>query len=632
MKKFNRSNIGFTGALLSVAVIAFFTYDNILSYFFTGKDTLVWLVIGQIQEPGDVLTIFASPMQDMFYRPISALSHGLDYAVWGLDPFGHHLTNVILHSLVSILAFLLLYQLTSGRKWVAWLSATVFTLHPILVESVPSPVRRHDILVELFLVLTLLLFLKHRSSTGKKRYLVLSILCSILALGSKEIGVIVAPLILGYILIYSQQQTLRARFIAAVQASKFYFITGVLFLAWRTYILKGIGGYGRSLNTLEKIESLLEIPSNYFADLLFPVDFLVSLTNSARYLVMLAFLLAVLFVLALLLKFANQPRSYYSKQLKTYATPVSVLLVFGLTASLVLLFSYPFMAPTIDQIVERAYSADGFGFIAQAMKGRADVPLEHYTAMAQLNIARAGAWIFMLCAAGLIILWHGEQLKHFLSQTDDGNLIAFLLLWICLPLGVFIATFTFDHRYMYISVIPLSGILSLLVLNGFDALKKTWSAVKNHEQTMALSHAATQTASVAVFTSLITSFVVFSPLIHEYDEWDYSGQIADQFFTQFDEVMTDLPANAEIHVYDLPSKITSYETEVPHAKSVSYLGHAGIESWLELNHETYERKVILHEPAKLSAPPHELFLTLNSNKTVLSCRVGFLAESTSSDR
>ena len=45
------------------------------------------------------------------WHPLTWLSHGLDYALWGLNPFGHHLTSVVLHGLNAMLVFLVMVQL-----------------------------------------------------------------------------------------------------------------------------------------------------------------------------------------------------------------------------------------------------------------------------------------------------------------------------------------------------------------------------------------------------------------------------------------------------------------------------------------------------------------------------------------
>ena len=140
-----------------------------LGYFFTAQDATTLIDTGRVRFFRDVLRILNEPLMNgttltkvsLFYRPVATLSYSLDYSIWGLDPFGYHLTDLILHILVALAVYLLLLRLTEGKQAVAWLGAVLFTTHPILVESVPAIPRRHDGIAALFLLLSLLLFMKH---------------------------------------------------------------------------------------------------------------------------------------------------------------------------------------------------------------------------------------------------------------------------------------------------------------------------------------------------------------------------------------------------------------------------------------------------------------------------------------
>jgi protein O-mannosyl-transferase len=69
------------------------------------------------------------------WHPLTWLWHMLDCQLFGLKPWGHHLTNVLLHSLNTGLVFALLRQLT-GATWRSLLMAALFAVHPLRVESV----------------------------------------------------------------------------------------------------------------------------------------------------------------------------------------------------------------------------------------------------------------------------------------------------------------------------------------------------------------------------------------------------------------------------------------------------------------------------------------------------------------
>jgi protein O-mannosyl-transferase len=104
------------------------------------------------------------------WDPLTTLSHMLDCQLYGLRPWGHHLTNVLLHTVAVILLFLALRQMT-GSTWRSAFVAAVFAIHPLRVESVAWVSERKDVLSGLFFVLTLLAYLAYvRRPESKLRY------------------------------------------------------------------------------------------------------------------------------------------------------------------------------------------------------------------------------------------------------------------------------------------------------------------------------------------------------------------------------------------------------------------------------------------------------------------------------
>ena len=79
------------------------------------------------------------------WHPVTWLSHMLDCQMFGLNPWGHHLTNVLLHALNAGLVFALLRQMT-GATWRSLLVAALFAVHPLRVESVAWVTERKDVL------------------------------------------------------------------------------------------------------------------------------------------------------------------------------------------------------------------------------------------------------------------------------------------------------------------------------------------------------------------------------------------------------------------------------------------------------------------------------------------------------
>ena len=74
------------------------------------------------------------------YRPLCVLTFRLNYLVHGLEPWGYHLTNIILHALVCIMYYRLLKALKVYSLRVASISSYLFALHPIHTEAGNNPV------------------------------------------------------------------------------------------------------------------------------------------------------------------------------------------------------------------------------------------------------------------------------------------------------------------------------------------------------------------------------------------------------------------------------------------------------------------------------------------------------------
>jgi protein O-mannosyl-transferase len=88
------------------------------------------------------------------WHPLTWLSHMLDVELFGLDPAGHHATNVALHAATTAVLFLALAALT-GAPWTSALAAALFGLHPLRAESVAWVAERKDVLAGLFFALAL---------------------------------------------------------------------------------------------------------------------------------------------------------------------------------------------------------------------------------------------------------------------------------------------------------------------------------------------------------------------------------------------------------------------------------------------------------------------------------------------
>ena len=142
-----------------------------------------------------------------FNRPVQLASIMLDAAIWGRDPFGYHLTSILLHCTNVVLLWLVLCDVlprrgvtnvvpdSDGRVTATvlatWFGALVFAVHPLVTEAVCEPTFREDLLVGAF---TLGAVVLASPGGGLPRALACAA-CCLLACASKESG-IAAPLVL----------------------------------------------------------------------------------------------------------------------------------------------------------------------------------------------------------------------------------------------------------------------------------------------------------------------------------------------------------------------------------------------------------------------------------------------------
>ncbi len=120
------------------------------------------------------------------WHPLTWFSHMVDCQLYGLNPKGHHLTNVFLHVINTVLLFFLL-QLMTGALYPSALVAALFALHPLHVESVAWVSERKDLLSTFFFLLSLLAYSGYADKLRLSRYL--------LALFAFSLGLLCKPMI-----------------------------------------------------------------------------------------------------------------------------------------------------------------------------------------------------------------------------------------------------------------------------------------------------------------------------------------------------------------------------------------------------------------------------------------------------
>ncbi|HEY5490017.1 MAG TPA: tetratricopeptide repeat protein [Gemmatimonadaceae bacterium] len=132
------------------------------------------------------------------YVPLSWMSLGLDYTLWGMEPAGYHATSLALHVLNGVLLFFIARRLIAAARgtdddttaWSAAVAALAWSLHPLRVESVAWITERRDVLSGAFYFGALLAYLRSCTVPARRAgWYWVSVLAFVAALLSKATAV-----------------------------------------------------------------------------------------------------------------------------------------------------------------------------------------------------------------------------------------------------------------------------------------------------------------------------------------------------------------------------------------------------------------------------------------------------------
>lgn len=195
---------------LVVFVVAILAYANTITGDFVWDDEYLILNNSNIKSFTHLPDVFknyagyGSGNVNNFYRPLQEVSNMIDYAIWGEKPAGFHMTNILLHGLVAALVFILLLYL-AGDLLTAALAALLYAIHPIHTEAVAYIAGRADPLYAIFMLLSLILFIKVAkwgNFCKKDLFLyILSLIMYVFSVLCKEIAIIM-PLIVGIYIVF----------------------------------------------------------------------------------------------------------------------------------------------------------------------------------------------------------------------------------------------------------------------------------------------------------------------------------------------------------------------------------------------------------------------------------------------
>lgn len=264
-------------AYIILIVVSFGIYYNALQNDFVFDDESVVQADPTITELKNIPKFFTGEMGfhkviGAYYRPVVSTSYTIDYAIWKMDPFGFHLTNILMH-VINVLLFFTLLRLMFERvnsvykDYIILIAALIFAVHPIHTEVVAWVSGRTDGLACTFFFAAFIYYLKYSKEPSNKN-LILTLIYYSLSLFAKEMAITLPACIILYDFIINRNEFRDLLKKRAVMYGALIVLSG-LFMLLRWYALKDTQArptyfyfYGRELSTV--IYTMLQTVPIYF--------------------------------------------------------------------------------------------------------------------------------------------------------------------------------------------------------------------------------------------------------------------------------------------------------------------------------------------------------------------------------
>ncbi|HUR28737.1 MAG TPA: hypothetical protein VM509_11165 [Planctomycetota bacterium] len=540
-----------------VFLLAAFAYRGAITDDFTGGDTLALIEVSRIRSFGDFVTLLTQPMLPIitkFYRPTANFSYAVDGWIWGLDARGFHITDVAIHSIVSVLVCLTVLR-CSKHPLAALLAGATFALHPSLMETVPSSARRHDMIAGLFMLLSLLA-LPDFADVGRRRLRwCLSLGACALALGAKEASIVFPAVVFGWALcvgVPARGDGLPWR--SALRLAAPHLVLGLCFVALRAVVLGGAGGNAQSFTwTLASIPALGSRAADFAADLFYPLRVIFHPYAGVGDRV-LASVAAVLFACALPALARAWRKSGRAEPAGPARVGLGVCALLGLS-----ILAFPAVSWWLRAGIEAAWHRTGWPLVAGWIDSPRKQPAELYVWKA-FDLARMAATGALACAIvfTLVVALRSRPTRSSEAALVPRSWTTVFALWIALHLALFLAVQRYHSWYAYVSAIPFCCWLGMLV-------------------------AGSRTRVVAWFAAATMLWLgAHSPLVRGLESWRSNGRFSALLMAEIARVAEAAPAGSTLEFVALPNQNFSWHRAGPEPLSPFTMNRAGTISWVKL--------------------------------------------------
>ncbi len=262
--------------LASLALIIFGVYANAINGPFLFDDKALVEQNVFIKDVSNIPNFFktdifssnsSKPVSNS-YRPMQIISHAIDFFIYGNNPRGSHVTNILLHILNAVLVFFVIRKIINDI-FIAYFTALLFGIHPVNTSCVTYISGRADLLSITFVLISLLSYFNYNRSKNIA-FLILSATAYFFAVCSKEYAIFAMPLIL-----FLYHITFDKKNLFMPLTYLFYGVPLAFYFFMRTQALHGLAHLQLELSFVPLLPRVLTSLKTLFFDfriLLFPYD------------------------------------------------------------------------------------------------------------------------------------------------------------------------------------------------------------------------------------------------------------------------------------------------------------------------------------------------------------------------
>lgn len=218
--------------IIVLLILLIYTQNLWFDFSYIDDNLIVFDEFDKINSLSKIPSTFVNGyLYDNYYRPMVMTSFILDTAIAGQSSPMYHLTNIILHLIVTLLLFKILVKV-GIKQIISLITTSFYAIHPLNVSAVSWIVGRNDLLLALFSVASLFYYIKYQEGHNKK-YLIFSLSGYFFAMLSKEVGVLVPLIILLYELLIRKESVIK---IIKFHTVFYYAVPAAIYLLLRYFV------------------------------------------------------------------------------------------------------------------------------------------------------------------------------------------------------------------------------------------------------------------------------------------------------------------------------------------------------------------------------------------------------------